>query len=1023
MRRLFLFCLFAIFIAAGFFRLNASVFTKEMYMVDGYSMPYRLLTPSDVSKKQPLVIFLHGAGERGTDNEQQLTSWNIEKFLSGFTGDYSAYILAPQCPKDDFWSAAMADVNGRFVFDFNKEEPTRSMKTLMSLINYWINSGKIDKDRIYVGGISMGGFGTYELLWRMAPKTFAAAFPICGATHMNNGKLESYAPYTPVWMFHGASDNIVPVSYSRTAYDRFKEIAGSKVKYTEYANVGHDSWANAFNDKNLIAWLFGHRNVELAYYKITSLGGAKSAITKSISNTLTLGKFENLNTQSWLIKEAANGKYQIQAADGSGLYLGINGRELILSAETGSANQAWTIASTGKDSYNIISASSGYFLELSDSGTLALAERKTDAVNQKWKVSHSKLYLIGGATPGGWYLNKAQEMVLEQGKDAVLSWSGFLWSGDFKFLSTQSASWETSYTAPTADRYPVSGKAQRLIVHPQNQYDYKFKLNQAGYYKLTADMANRNVIVSKEAISALYMVGAATPAGWDVYNPVNMQPVDGRKGVFTWSGFLNTGEFKFLVNKGLWTPSVNPVSAENVQSGKTYSIAFTDGVTNDYKFKISKSTYYTITVDTENMSATIKEKMTGIPLYLIGAAVPNVGWNNTTAIPLTALSDSIYTWSGYLHADRFKFITKLGTWNSIIPTRLEHETIINGYAHAISNDYRGDYCFVIPQASNYTITVNMASGTMTVNKNPQNNPVYLLGAAVPNADWYNTRAIPMTEVSDGVFRWDGHLYKGHFKFITELGTWRSIVPGKAAHEDIINGYLHEVSNYYQGDYRYNIPEAGNYTMVLDLVNHTLVIKRLNENIPLYLIGSAVPNVGWFNSKAVKMQSASDVEYTWSGYLYEGEFKFITQLGTWNSIVPEKAAHERIISGYTHRISNDYRGDYKFVISRAANYTITVNTKNRTLKVDDMMTLRNLESDGVASSDDYTVVGLQGSVEVRNSKNLPVNRIRLLDINGRVLDMVKNVNSTCYLGNNMAAGVYIVEIEGGGSVQHRKVLIR
>ena len=207
-------------------------FTSASFQYIGYKLPYQIMYPEnyDSSKRYPLVVFLHGAGERGNDNQKQLT--HGKQFLID------------------------NEINGRSEFTFGlTDKPTRSMETLISLVNWWVSSGLIDTNRIYVGGLSMGGMGTFELLWRM-PNTFAAAFPICGGSA--NDILNLYAKNTAVWIFHGEVDNVVSPDFSRNAYNRLKEL-GCDVKYTEYEGVNHGSWNNVFAEKELIPWLFDHK--------------------------------------------------------------------------------------------------------------------------------------------------------------------------------------------------------------------------------------------------------------------------------------------------------------------------------------------------------------------------------------------------------------------------------------------------------------------------------------------------------------------------------------------------------------------------------------------------------------------------------------------------------------------------------------------------------------------------------------------------------------------------------------------
>lgn len=250
MRKLFLFLLLIMLTIPCF-----AQFKYASYMVNGYSLPYQVMFPEnyDESKQYPLLLFLHGAGERGSDNENQLI-YGKQFLIDNFHANYPAIVIAPQCPSDSYWSNVerhQIDTIMNFNFDV-ADDSTQPMKTLTSLISWWISSGKVDTDNIYVGGLSMGGMGTFELLWRM-PETFAAAFPICGGSSLK--KMDKYAKNTAVWIFHGSEDNVVNPDFSREAYKKLKEL-GCNVKYTEYEGVNHGSWHNVFMEKDLAQWLF-----------------------------------------------------------------------------------------------------------------------------------------------------------------------------------------------------------------------------------------------------------------------------------------------------------------------------------------------------------------------------------------------------------------------------------------------------------------------------------------------------------------------------------------------------------------------------------------------------------------------------------------------------------------------------------------------------------------------------------------------------------------------------------------------
>lgn len=236
---------------------DKSLFQKDVFTQGSLRLPYRILYPEqyDASKKYPLIVFLHGAGERGHDNEAQLT--HGANFFLENRAKFPAIVIAPQCPEDGFWANVdVKTVNGKWIFAFGKTDvPTPAMQLAMGLVKEWLSSGKVDKQQVYIGGLSMGGMGTFEMLWRM-PNVFAAAFPICGGGDVTKAK--KYAKHTAVWVFHGAKDNVVPVKRSQEMVQAL-QAAKAVVLYTEYPEANHNSWDNAFREPELMPWLFLHK--------------------------------------------------------------------------------------------------------------------------------------------------------------------------------------------------------------------------------------------------------------------------------------------------------------------------------------------------------------------------------------------------------------------------------------------------------------------------------------------------------------------------------------------------------------------------------------------------------------------------------------------------------------------------------------------------------------------------------------------------------------------------------------------
>lgn len=215
---------------------------------------YRKFTPQiKEGEKYPLVIFLHGAGERGDNNVSQITGQ--DSFLNLIFGEegskYPAYLIAPQCPNGKRWCEAHWGIPDTHA---TPEEPSYGMRLLHELLQDLKEKDQIDPDRIYVTGLSMGGQGTYDFMIRY-PNEVAAAIAICGGA--DNEKLASMPELKKIaiQIFHGGADDVVKTQRSRNAFEALKKN-GCDVQYTEYPGVGHNSWTAAYHTKGLADWLF-----------------------------------------------------------------------------------------------------------------------------------------------------------------------------------------------------------------------------------------------------------------------------------------------------------------------------------------------------------------------------------------------------------------------------------------------------------------------------------------------------------------------------------------------------------------------------------------------------------------------------------------------------------------------------------------------------------------------------------------------------------------------------------------------
>jgi predicted peptidase len=250
-----------LFLLSFLFSLSTLAQNKEDYLeaffVEGAdSLNYRILYPENFNpaKKYPVLLFLHGAGERGNDNKKQLVHGSALFLKQENREKFPAIIIFPQCPKSEYWAKASivrSPEGNTFDFDYSVD-PHTSMKLVIKMMQSFSKNHFVDETRLYVGGLSMGGMGTFEILHRM-PNTFAAAFSICGAG--NPYSVGIYAQKVNMRVYHGAKDDVVEPAYSEKMVKALKE-AGAEVEFTLFPDANHNSWDPAFAEPDLLPWLF-----------------------------------------------------------------------------------------------------------------------------------------------------------------------------------------------------------------------------------------------------------------------------------------------------------------------------------------------------------------------------------------------------------------------------------------------------------------------------------------------------------------------------------------------------------------------------------------------------------------------------------------------------------------------------------------------------------------------------------------------------------------------------------------------
>jgi predicted peptidase len=205
------------------------------------SLRYRLRPPrwSAELRSIPLVVFLHGAGERGSDNVRQLRSLSSALCDDCLRSLHPCAVLAPQCPNSGDWSQKLGSESDL-------------LDCVLQMIDAVSNDARIDPNRIYLVGFSMGGFGAWELAAR-APGRFAAVVPICGG---GDERRVHRLVNVPLWAVHGADDAVIPPAETRTMIAALKR-AGGKPHYLEIPGAGHNCWDSVFiPDSQVLSWMF-----------------------------------------------------------------------------------------------------------------------------------------------------------------------------------------------------------------------------------------------------------------------------------------------------------------------------------------------------------------------------------------------------------------------------------------------------------------------------------------------------------------------------------------------------------------------------------------------------------------------------------------------------------------------------------------------------------------------------------------------------------------------------------------------
>jgi predicted peptidase len=231
--------------------LKACVYTNET----GETFAYRMSAPQFPvpGKKYPLILVLHGSGECGTDNLKQVKV-GVPALMGTLLRRPAAepvIVVAPQCQGSNWWVKRLAMQETYAA----SPEPTPSLGVALDLCRHLVAERQADPDRLYITGLSLGGFGTWDAIQR-EPSLFAAALPICGGGDIR--RVQGIRRM-PIWVFHGRDDKNVPVDCSRRMVTALKQLGSRAVRYTEYEGAEHNVWDRTYDNAEVVEWLLRQR--------------------------------------------------------------------------------------------------------------------------------------------------------------------------------------------------------------------------------------------------------------------------------------------------------------------------------------------------------------------------------------------------------------------------------------------------------------------------------------------------------------------------------------------------------------------------------------------------------------------------------------------------------------------------------------------------------------------------------------------------------------------------------------------
>ncbi|MGM9834100.1 MAG: SusF/SusE family outer membrane protein [Candidatus Limisoma sp.] len=493
-------------------------------------------------------------------------------------------------------------------------------------------------------------------------------------------------------------------------------------------------------------------------------------------------------------------------------------------------------------------------------------ERDPIIIEGDLPIKTSVLYMVGDATPNGWSIDNPTPLEASADDPLVFSWEGSLYTGEIKLCLT-TGSWDAPFIRPENNGTSISKTNitdQKFIMHAGDP-DNKWRVTEAGKYRLTFDLRNWTMsteylgendapVIDPIVADAVYMLGDATPNGWDNNNPTEL--VKKSQYIFEYEGELHAGEMKACLEKGSWdVPFIRPTAADckiNKSGVESADFVFTTGP--DNKWRVEEAGIYRLTFDLEHwiieavFVAEVESSTDPIEtetLFMIGDATPG-GWSMDDASQFTRASNKyVFNWEGELVPGEMKAcLVQDGTFSCpfLHPSTADVSISSAGVAASDFLFYAGDpdNKWRVTEAGKYRITFDLEHWTIKAvmlsssgsTKEPiETETLYMIGDATPNS-WSMDNPTEFTRSGSDkyVFTWEGELKTGEMKAcLVKDGTFSCpfLHPSTADVTISSAGVAASDFLFYAGepDNKWKVTEAGTYRITFNLKDYTIAVEK------------------------------------------------------------------------------------------------------------------------------------------------------------------------------------------------------